>query len=58
MPYSGVPSNLTAKMERCVSGVMAKGRNKSSAIAICHNSVTGASKKNAYAKKKAKEASK
>lgn len=41
MPYPGVPKHLTAKMERCVARVMASGKNKSSAIGICHSSIVG-----------------
>lgn len=41
MPYPGVPSHLTQKMERCVSKVMATGKDKSSAIAICHGQIMG-----------------
>lgn len=36
MPYPGVPNNLTQKMERCVKDVMSKGKDKSTAIAMCH----------------------
>lgn len=45
MPYGG-EDNLeqVAKMERCVKEVMAKGKSKSSAIAICKVSL-GISKK-------------
>ena len=41
-PYSGIPENLTDKMERCVADVMQKqGYEKSRAIAICHSSIMG-----------------
>jgi hypothetical protein len=35
MPYSGVPDNLTAKMESCVTKAMADGHKKGDAVAIC-----------------------
>jgi len=41
MPYPGVPDSKTEAMERCVSSVMAKGKSKSSAIAICKTSIMG-----------------
>ncbi len=41
MPYPGIPASLTGKMERCVGKVMKTGKSKSSAIAICHDSVMG-----------------
>lgn len=41
MPYPGVPSHLTSRMERCVSKVMKSGKTKSSAIAICHSQIVG-----------------
>jgi len=40
-PYAGVPPSKTADMERCVKKVMAEGKSKSSAIAICHTSIMG-----------------
>lgn len=52
MPYPGVPANKTAKMERCVADLMAQGYQKSSAIAICHNTVVGKSKKTTKKTKK------
>ena len=39
MPYPGIPSNLTAKMEKCVAGLMKSGKSKSSSIAICHSQI-------------------
>lgn len=40
MPFPNVPANLTAKMDRCVKKVMAKGAvSKPRAIATCFNSV-------------------
>lgn len=41
MPYSGVPDNLTKKMDSCVSQVMAKepGMSKSRAVAICKSRI-------------------
>ena len=46
MPYSGIPKNSKAerKMERCVKQIMAQGKEKSNAIAICHNSIMGSKK--------------
>ena len=41
MPYSGVPDELTSKMDDCVSKVMGKGHDKSSAVAICKTSLMG-----------------
>jgi len=40
MPYPGIPANQTAKMERCVKRVMATGKDKSTAIAICNKQIT------------------
>lgn len=40
-PYPGIPSARTADMEKCVKKVMAEGKSKSSAIAICHDSIMG-----------------
>lgn len=39
MPYPGVPDRLTEKMEKCVKKVMADGKGKSAAIAICKESI-------------------
>lgn len=39
MPYPGVPGKYTGKIDRCVKRVMADGKSKSSAIAICVNSI-------------------
>lgn len=45
MPYPGVPEHLTGKMERCVEDVMEKqGKDKSAAIAICHDAIVGKDK--------------
>lgn len=44
MPYNGVPSDLTDKMDRCVRDVMKTGKDKSSAIAICHSQLVGSKK--------------
>ena len=41
MPYPGVPKSKEKEMERCVSNVMSDGESKSSAIAICHESIMG-----------------
>ena len=41
MPYSGVPGELTEKMESCVSQVMSQGKDKDAAIRICKTSLTG-----------------
>lgn len=40
-PYSGVPPALWNRMESCVADVMAKGKDKSAAIAICHVALMG-----------------
>jgi hypothetical protein len=45
MPYPGVPSDKTDEMERCVKNLMSQGKDKSSAIAICHASIVGNKKK-------------
>jgi len=39
MPYPGVPNKYTKKIERCVDSVIADGKSKSSAIAICVNRI-------------------
>ena len=44
VPYPGVPSSLTSKMERCVAHVKAKG-GKVNPYAVCHASVMGHKKK-------------
>src|SRR2546421_13053189 len=44
MPYNGIPPEKTAEMERCVKDVMGQGHDKSSAIAICHDSLMGSKK--------------
>jgi predicted nucleic acid-binding Zn-ribbon protein len=41
MPYSGVPGELTEKMESCVTQVMSQGKDKDAAIRICKTSLTG-----------------
>lgn len=43
MPYTNMPKDpkLQARMERCVKDVMAKGRPKKNAIAICYASLMG-----------------
>lgn len=41
MPYPGVPPEKTAAMEACVKKVMATGKDKHRAIAICHSSIMG-----------------
>jgi len=42
MPYAGVPAGeATERMEKCVAKVMASGKPKDSAIAICHDSIVG-----------------
>lgn len=45
MPYPGVPDDKTDEMERCVEHLMSQGKDKSSAIAICHTSIVGNKKK-------------
>ena len=44
MPYPGIPSHLTKKMERCVAHVRASGK-KVNAYAVCHASIMGKKKK-------------
>jgi hypothetical protein len=44
MPYPGVPSSLTKKMEDCVRQVKAKGGVKNP-YAVCHASIMGKKKK-------------
>jgi len=39
MPYGGTTPAQDKKIERCVKNLMAKGRGKSSAIAICKSSI-------------------
>lgn len=39
MPYSNVPENKWEAMDRCVEKVMADGKTKESAIAICYASI-------------------
>lgn len=41
MPYTNVPEELWDKMDKCVEEVQAKGKDKESAIAICHASIVG-----------------
>jgi 2'-5' RNA ligase len=47
MPFPGIPagSELEAKIDRCVKRVMATGRDKSRAIAICRASMAGTAQK-------------
>src|SRR3990167_6330416 len=44
MPWNGIPKDKWPQMEKCVSDVMAQGKAKSNAIAICHNSIMGGKK--------------
>ncbi len=39
MPYGGTTPEQDARIERCVSELMAEGHNKVSAIRICKSSV-------------------
>ena len=39
MPYPGVPKEKEPKMDRCVKAVMKDVKDKSSAVAICKNSI-------------------
>lgn len=39
MPYGGTTPEQDKKIERCVAQVMAGGRDKASAIAICKASI-------------------
>ena len=52
--FSNVPDHLQAKMERCVQRVKADGKSKSSAIAICFESVVRGKDLMANNKQKAK----
>ena len=49
MPYPGVPSSLTKKMERCVKKVKAQG-GKVNPYAVCHASIMGKKKKSSAKK--------
>ena len=40
MPYPGIPSNKTEKMEHCVADVKSKG-GKVNPYAVCHASIMG-----------------
>ena len=44
MPYPGIPSHLTKKMEDCVRKVKAQG-GKVNPYAVCHASIMGKYKK-------------
>ena len=50
MPYSNVPPAMQDKMEKCVTKVMAQGKLKENAIAICHASIVGKGKEINYRK--------
>ena len=52
MPYPNVPAALTGKMERCVQKVMAGGKSKKSAIAICYTQVVGKGIRDEVARRK------
>lgn len=43
MPYANMPEDLWDKMDRCVDKVMATGKDRPAAIAICHTSLMGKS---------------
>jgi len=43
MPWDGLPESQWDKMDRCVEKVMADGKDKDAAIAICMNSLTSES---------------
>ena len=45
MSYSGVPKELTSKMDKCVTKVMKDGKDKTSATAICKTSIMSQKKK-------------
>src|SRR3990167_152010 len=49
MPYANLPDDpeTIARMDSCVEKVMAEGKDKESAIAICHSTISGKSEKNA-----------
>lgn len=44
MPYGGTTPAQDVRIERCVQELMAKGRDKVSAIRICKSAVLRASK--------------
>lgn len=45
VPYGGTTPEQDKKIERCVSNLMANGKSKDSAIAICKSSVLGTHKR-------------
>lgn len=45
MPYPGVPDSKTKEMEKCVKSVMADGKKKDEAIAICKESIMDSGKR-------------
>ncbi len=45
MPYTNLPKSKWETMDKCVKDVMAQGKSKDSAIAICHSSIVGDKKK-------------
>ena len=44
MPWNGIQKDKWPQMESCVKQVMATGKAKPNAIAICHNSIMGGKK--------------
>ena len=44
-PYPGIPKSKTAKMEKCVAHVKAKGGKAKNPYAICHSAIMGKSSK-------------
>lgn len=52
MPYPGVPSSLTKKMERCVAHLKRKGGVKN-VYAVCHASIMGKHKQSENKKNRA-----
>ena len=45
MPYGGTTHEQDKRIERCVAKLMAEGKSKDSAIAICKSSVLDAAKR-------------
>ena len=41
MPYNNLPESMWGKMDDCVKSVMADGKSKENAIAICYSSMMG-----------------
>ncbi len=52
IPYPNMPQEMWGKMDQCVKDVMAQGKHKDNAIAICYTSLMADHNK----QKKAEEA--